>query len=95
MRAGWPERLCLCSWLMVSLLGCENVCDEVAEEAEASGCAGTLPADEESLPEAATKCEGSRERRAECLLDFSENVCFLSDEELQAIDACVEGAPGS
>jgi hypothetical protein len=72
--------------------GCENVCEEVAEEAEASGCAEGLPEDTAGeLPEVATECDGEREKYAECLLDFTENVCFITDEERLQVEGCMNG----
>ena len=77
----------------VSLIaaGCDTVCDEVAEEAEASGCAQGLPEDDEGAAAAQADCSGQRERYAECLLDFADNVCFINAEEAQAVEACMNG----
>ncbi len=72
--------------------GCDNVCDEVAEEAEASGCAQGLPEDDDQgVTEAQSECSGQREQYAECLLDFTDNVCFISAEEAQSVEACMNG----
>lgn len=71
--------------------GCESVCDEVAEEAEASGCATGLPEDDGDVSDEAAECEGEAEKRAQCLLDFTDNVCFITDEESQNVAACMSG----
>jgi hypothetical protein len=71
------------------LAGCENVCDEVAEEAEASGCAQGLPEDDGGVTEVETTCEGQAEHFAQCLLDFTDNVCFISAEESVQVEACM------
>jgi hypothetical protein len=74
--------------------GCASICDEVADEAEAGGCAkGVLPEDlDEEATEELTSCEGEREARADCLLELTENVCNISDQEAEALAACYEAA---
>lgn len=79
-------------WFVVVLAlitgACRTVCDEVADEAEASGCAvGVLPGTGGGDSEAPS-CEDDREKRATCLLDNSENVCALSDAEQKAVADC-------
>lgn len=74
--------------------GCSSVCDEVADEAEAGGCAlGVLPADDDG--EELTTCEGVREARAQCLLDITDNVCAITDEQADELAACYEAADQS
>lgn len=71
--------------------GCSSVCDEVADEAEAGGCAvGVLPADDDG--DELTTCEGVREARAQCLLDLTDNVCAITDEQADELAACYEAA---
>ncbi len=77
--------------LAVLIGGCENVCDEVAEEAEASGCAQGLPEDDGEVTEVEAECSGSREKYAQCLLDFTDNVCFISSEEAIGVEGCMNG----
>ena len=83
--------------LLLSLVvtGCETICDEVADEAEAGGCAiGVLPDDvtDEEGEELAT-CEGDRELRATCLVDNTSNVCSITAEEAVLVDECVAAGP--
>jgi hypothetical protein len=69
--------------------GCSSVCDEVVDEAEANGCAlGAPPDGGESLE--SPECEGDRERRAKCLLDLTDNVCAITEEEERDLAACYE-----
>ena len=76
-------------------LGCTSVCDEVAEEAEAGGCAvGVLPVDTEAENEDLKTCEGEREARAQCLLDLTDNLCAITEEEAVTLAACYEAAQG-
>lgn len=96
--------------LSLAASGCASVCDEVADEAEASGCAsGQLPeacaeddadcqsvlcSGEQAVTEDLTVCEGVRERRAQCLLDFTQNVCSISTDEAEELRQCYEAACG-
>lgn len=84
-------RVVLVAGICFVVAGCENVCDEVAEEAEASGCAQGLPEDDETVTEAATECSGQRELYAQCLLDFTDNVCFISADEAIQVEGCMNG----
>lgn len=86
-----PPRAFFLFALAVFTMGCEDVCEEVAEEAEASGCAQGIPEDDGALPEAATECDGQREQYAQCLLDFTDNVCFITDEERLLVEGCMNG----
>ncbi|NUO54882.1 MAG: hypothetical protein HOV80_39075 [Polyangiaceae bacterium] len=86
-----PPRAFFFVALAALTMGCEDVCEEVAEEAEASGCAQGLPEDDGELPEAATECKGQREQYAQCLLDFTDNVCFITDEERLLVEGCMNG----
>lgn len=70
----------------LSLAGCANVCDEVVNEAEANGCTTAPPSDDETIVE--QECEGELEKRANCLLDLTENVCSLTEEEEKALVDC-------
>lgn len=73
----------------LSAVGCATVCDEVADEAEASGCAvGAQPDAEEAEP---VECSGDLEKRAQCLLDNTENVCSPTEDELAAVQECIGG----
>lgn len=75
---------------------CSSVCDEVAEEAEANGCAkGVLPEDGDDGEEELTTCEGAREARAHCYLDLTQNVCAMTEDESAALIACIEAAQNS
>ncbi len=76
---------------LASLGGCASICDEAADEAEAGGCAvGVLPEDvtEDEADELAT-CEGGRELRARCLIENTDNVCSITQDEADAVAACV------
>ncbi|NUP10305.1 MAG: hypothetical protein HOW73_30005 [Polyangiaceae bacterium] len=80
----------------VTTVGCSSVCDEVAEEAEAGGCAvGVLPDEEDGNTEELTSCEGVREAKAQCLLDLTESVCAVTEDEAAALAACYEAAENS
>ena len=69
--------------------GCRTVCEEVADEAEASGCGvGVPPGSGGAAAEEAPACEDAREARAQCLLDNTENVCALSAEEQKLVADC-------
>jgi len=72
--------------------GCETICDEAADEAEASGCAvGVLPEDvTEAEADELTACEGDSELRATCLVENTSNVCSFTDEEALRVDECVK-----
>ncbi len=67
--------------------GCSTICDEVADEAEASGCAVGAPADG-SEPDP-VECTGELETRAQCLLDNTENVCSITEAEAQKVTDCI------
>lgn len=88
-------------WLILAVVlvgsGCATVCDEVADEAEASGCAqGVLPeTGGGTSTESLTECSGVREARAQCLLDLTENVCSQTEEEAAALKACYAAAESS
>lgn len=70
------------------LAGCGTICDEVADEAEASGCAvGGDETSDTAPPE--VECKGEVEKRAQCLQDNSENVCSITDEEAEKITQCI------
>lgn len=85
----------VCLAFALAAMGCSTVCDEVAEEAEASGCAaGVLPEDVDAEDTELTTCEGEREARAQCLLDLTDNVCAITEEEAIALAACYEAAQG-
>lgn len=77
--------------MVVALLGaagCQTVCDEVAEEAEAGGCAvGVLPDD--SNQDSDLECSGDRELRATCLLDNTDNVCSITEDEARHVEECI------
>jgi hypothetical protein len=78
--------------LSIAVSGCETICDEVADEAEAGGCAvGVLPEDvsDEEAEELAV-CEGDRELRATCLAENTSNVCSITEEEAALVDECVK-----
>lgn len=66
--------------------GCGTVCDEVVDEAEANGCTNAPPSDDESLDP--QECEGDLEKRANCLLDLTDNICAITEEEEKALEAC-------
>ena len=92
------RRLSLVGWIGLLVVtfgaGCSSVCDEVADEAEAGGCAvGVLPEDDGT--EELTTCEGEREAQAECLLDLTQNVCAITEAEAEALAACYEAAQNS
>lgn len=92
MRLASSRARAVCALLLsVAVTGCETICDEVADEAEAGGCAvGVLPEDvtEEEAEELAT-CEGDRELRATCLVENTSNVCSITADEALAVDECV------
>jgi hypothetical protein len=73
------------------LAGCGTVCDEVVDEAEANGCA-LSPADSEETA-VSQECEGVLERRANCLLDLTDNVCAITEAELSDLEACYAAEP--
>ena len=77
--------------LMLGLAGCGTVCDEVVDEAEANGCA-LSPSDSEETA-VSQECEGELERRANCLLDLTDNVCAVTEAELADLDACYAAEP--
>ena len=66
--------------------GCGTVCDEIVDEAEANGCTVAPPTDDETLD--AQECEGDLEKRASCLLDLTDNICALTEEEERAVKDC-------
>ena len=66
--------------------GCGTVCDEVVDEAEANGCTVAPPSDDDTLAE--QECEGDLEKRANCLLDLTDNLCALSEAEENAVADC-------
>jgi len=92
-----------------TLSGCASVCDEVADEAEASGCAtgelpdacvdgeceSTLCEGEQAVTQDLAVCEGVREMRAQCFLEFTQNVCSISDSESEGLKQCFAAACGS
>lgn len=65
------------------------MCDEVVDEAEANGCALGAPADGGETFES-PECEGAQEQQAQCLLDVTDNVCAITDEEAADLAACYE-----
>lgn len=93
MRLASGRASAVCALLLsLAAAGCETVCDEAADEAEAGGCAvGVLPEDvtDEEAEELAT-CEGDRELRATCLIENTSNVCSITEEEALAVDECVK-----
>jgi hypothetical protein len=74
------------SWVSLGA-GCSTVCEEVADEAEASGCAvGTQDGSEEPEP---VECTGDLEKRAQCLLDNTDNVCSITEAEAAKVAECI------
>jgi hypothetical protein len=69
--------------------GCVSVCDEVVDEAEANGCALGATPDGGETPDS-PECEGDLERQAQCLLDVTDNVCAITEEEAADLAACYE-----
>ena len=67
--------------------GCSTVCDDVANEAEASGCAvgGQQDSEASDPPE----CTGDLEKRAQCLEDETDNVCSITEAEAAKVAECV------
>jgi hypothetical protein len=73
--------------LVAGTTGCSTICDEVADEAEASGCAVGAPESGESVEP--VDCAGDLEKRAQCLLDNTENVCSITEAEAQKVADCI------
>src|SRR5690606_29498172 len=83
----------LCLMVALGATGCSSVCDEVADEAEAGGCAkGVLPDVDDDELDDLTTCEGAREAKAQCYLDLSQNVCAITENEAAALEACLAAA---
>lgn len=57
-----------------------STCDELAREAEARGCGNG---------DTQTECSGDIERASACYLANAENVCALTDAEIDAISSCL------
>lgn len=74
--------------LVTLVVGCGTVCDEVVDEAEANGCSLPPPSEEAAESVEEQECEGELEKRANCLLDLTDNLCALSEEEEQAVADC-------